>query len=97
MIANNNGNAIELDGGDHDPISQNSIDNNLGEGILLKSHANDSAVEPTLSYQPGAGSNITLLGFLSAAPNQTYTVELFSNTTGPRRRLRGVVEDVPHA
>ena len=81
VIANNNGNAIELDGGDHDPIEQNSIYNNLGQGILLKTHANDDAVAPTLSYEPGSGSNITLLGWVNGAPNQTYTVELFSDTT----------------
>jgi hypothetical protein len=79
VIANNLGDGILVNGGHQDQITHNSIFANTGTGIYLESLANQSAVEPVLTFTPGSGSAGTLSCTLTASPNLTYTVEIFSD------------------
>jgi hypothetical protein len=80
VIADNGGNAIEVDGGQQNRITQNSIFGNAGAGIQVQT-SGQHLYAPVLSFTPGSGSTGTLSGKLNADPNVTYTVEVFSNPT----------------
>ena len=82
VIAYNGGDGIDVEGGEQDNLSGNSIFNNGGSGIKLTSQANHSAVPPALTFAAGAGSG-TLTITMNAAPNTAYIVEYFSNLTAP--------------
>jgi CSLREA domain-containing protein len=82
VIADNGGVGIFVDGGQQNPITQNSIFGNAGAGIQVQTLGQHVAA-PVLSFTPGTGSTGTLSGTLSAAPNTSYTVEIFSNLTLP--------------
>src|SRR5262249_30653625 len=52
---------------------------NVPPGIVVSSGTNQSAVAPVLTFTPGAGNAGKLSGALTATPNTTYVVEVFSN------------------
>jgi hypothetical protein len=83
VVADNGGVGIEVDAGQQNRITQNSIFGNAAAGIYLNPFVNQAAPAPVLSFTPGAGSTGTLSGTLKASPNQTYTIEIFSNLTAP--------------
>jgi hypothetical protein len=83
VIADNGGAGIQVDGGQQDQITQNSIFGNAGSGIELTSQVNQSLAAPVLTFTPGTGSTGTLSGTITESPNQTYTVEIFSNPSAP--------------
>jgi hypothetical protein len=75
---------IDLSRGQQDQFIRNSIFgntgvNNIPPGIIVDSGANQSVTAPVLTFTPGTGSTGTLSGSLTAAPNATYVVEVFSN------------------
>ena len=83
VIAFNEGDAIDIGGGEEDEVSQNSIFGNNGAGIKLSGAANNLMAAPAMTFTPGSGSTGTLAGTLSGSPNTTYTVEIFSNPSVP--------------
>jgi Bacterial Ig-like domain (group 3) len=83
VIAFNNGPGIYLaGGGQFDTFTRNSIYNNNGPGI-------EESIGPTgvapglLNFAPGTGGNGLLSGTFYEQPNQTYTVEIYSNPQPP--------------
>jgi len=84
VIANNGGYGINLlNIGQQDKFSQNSIFGNANAGILVLSVSNNGISPPVLTFTPGTGNSGTLSGTLTEAPNTTYVVEVFSNTSAP--------------
>jgi CSLREA domain-containing protein len=83
FIADNGADAIHIAGGQQDRILQNSIYGNAGAGIALISGANLSTPAPVMTLAPSGPSVDTLSGTLTASPNLTYTVEIFSNQSAP--------------
>ncbi len=88
VIANNGGVGIEVDEGQQNQITQNSIFGNAGGGIYLDRHVGQPVPAPKLTFTPGAGSTGTLSGTLKASPNLAYTLEIFSNPIGHVGRQR---------
>jgi CSLREA domain-containing protein len=82
VIADNNGPAIEIDEGQQNRITQNSIYGNTGVGIFLGPFVTHAVPAPVLSFTPGTGPTGTLSGTLKATPNTAYTVEIFSDPGG---------------
>jgi hypothetical protein len=75
---------IVLTRGHQDRFIRNSIYGNTGvyntpPGISVATGANQSVAAPVLTFTPGTGSAGTLSGTLTATPNTTYVVEVFSN------------------
>jgi hypothetical protein len=83
VIADNGASAIEVDEGQQDRITQNSIFGNGGPGIFLEQFVTQVVTAPVLSFTPGQGSTGTLSGTLKASPNQTYTIEIFADPSLP--------------
>ena len=70
-------------GSKQDQITQNTIFGNGHGGIDSQDSSNPSANFSPLTFTPGAGSNGTLAGTLTATPNEAYVVEIFSNPSAP--------------
>ena len=90
VIAFNGGYGIDVEsshafGSIQDQITQNSIFGNGNAGIHLGAQGtNNFQAAPVLSFTPiGATGTGTLVGALTAAPNTTYTAEIFANPTAP--------------
>ena len=79
VIADNSGIGIEVDGGQQNRISRNSIFGNSSVGIYVSSQADQAVAAPGLSFTPGTGATGTLSGTLHAAPSVAYTIEIFSD------------------
>jgi hypothetical protein len=63
-------------------LTRNSIHDNNGPGI--EEPVGPTGVAPgVLSFTPGSGGNGVLSGTFSEQPNQTYTVEIYSNPQPP--------------
>lgn len=79
IIANNGGDGVTVDGGSGNAIRGSSIyDNELG-GIDLTGGGNDNAPAPTITSLVRLATELKAGATLSAAPNSTYTVEVFAN------------------
>ncbi|WP_439623768.1 beta strand repeat-containing protein [Gemmata sp.] len=75
----NTGDGVAVAVGGRNRVTRNSISANGGAGITLAGGANNGQVAPVLtSFAPGATS-AQVLGTLAAAPNTTYTVEVFAD------------------
>jgi hypothetical protein len=81
VIAYNRRNGVEVIASKNVGIRQNSIFANAALGIALENGANQSAPAPALTSAVSSATGTTVQGTLTAAPNRTYTLELFSNTT----------------
>jgi hypothetical protein len=79
VIANNGGSGIEVDEGQQNRITHNSIYGNTGVGISLGPFVSQAVPAPVLAFTPGAGSTGTLSGTLKALPGVAYTIEIYSN------------------
>jgi uncharacterized repeat protein (TIGR01451 family) len=76
---------VRVSAGIDNVISGNAVFGNGGSGINLVQGGNQTQPAPMLTFMPplGGSSNGTLDVSLTAAPNTTYTIEVFSNTTLP--------------
>ena len=83
VIAFNNGPGIYVGGGGlSNTFTRNSIYNNDGPGI--QEPIGPAGVAPgLLTFAPGSGGNGLLSGTFYEQPNQTYTVEIYSNPQPP--------------
>jgi parallel beta-helix repeat protein len=79
VVADNGGIGIEVDEGQQNRITRNSIFGNAGPGIYLGPFVSQAVPAPVLTFAPGAGSSGTLSGTLKAASGVSYTIEIFSN------------------
>jgi hypothetical protein len=78
-IAFNGGDGVLVNSGNGNLISANSIFSNGGLGIELTAanNANNNQPAPVLTSVTATDNSVTISGTLNAAPNSTYTVELF--------------------
>lgn len=74
---------VLVDTGTGNAITENSIHGNSVSGITLVNNGNLNQIAPVLTgaYQP-TPNTIQISGTLTAAPNTTYTVELFASPSG---------------
>ena len=79
VIADNNGIGIEVNGGQQNQITQNSIYGNTSVRIYVDPSVGQPVPAPVLSFMPGTGSTGTLSGTLKASPSVAYTIEIFSD------------------
>jgi hypothetical protein len=81
VIAFNGGDGVFVDSGSGNLISGNSIFSNGGLGIDLNvaNNANNSQQAPVITSAVLSNGTTTVQGTLTAAPNTTYTIELFAN------------------
>jgi parallel beta-helix repeat protein len=79
VVDDNGGIGIEVDEGQQNQITHNSIFGNTGPGIYLNPFVTQVVPAPVLTFTPGAGSTGTLSGTLKASPGVAYTIEIYSN------------------
>jgi hypothetical protein len=73
------GAAVVLPGAAGVSILGNSIYNNPGGGIDLRSGANDNQVPPLLTSAGSSDNGTTISGTLASVPNTAFRLEFFSN------------------
>jgi hypothetical protein len=78
VIRGNGGPGVELEAGDHNAISENSIDDNGGLGIKFDHPSVNSGQAAPVLQTPGVGSTL-LTGALSVTPGIQYAIEVFSS------------------
>ncbi len=86
-IAFNMGAGVFVNAGTGDAILGNSIDANVGSGIVLQPGANNNQRPPLLTHIKQQGSQTGIGGRLFGAPNAAYLIQFFSSnpksTSGP--------------
>ncbi|HEX5443754.1 MAG TPA: Ig-like domain-containing protein, partial [Pirellulales bacterium] len=83
-IAFNHNDAVLVDAGTGNLVSQNSIFSNGHLGIELTTNGNNNQAAPVLSSATSSGGTITVTGSLTSAPNTSFTLEFFANTVAGR-------------
>ena len=78
-IAHNGINGIHVISGSGNSFLRNSIFSNTSSGILLDSGANNNQSPPLLTSVSSGGGKTVVNGSIQAAPNSTYTIDIFSD------------------
>jgi hypothetical protein len=82
VIAFNGGDGVLVDGGTSNAIRLNSIFANGGLGIDLVNGGNHNEPAPVITSATSGGGITMIQGTLQAAPNSTFTLDLFANSDG---------------
>jgi titin len=82
VIANNGNDGVLVNAGTGNAIRANSIFSNTNLGIELVNNGNRNQAAPVLTSATSGGGITTIQGTLQAAPNATFTVDLFANADG---------------
>ena len=92
VIAYNGGAGVFVNSGTGNAILGNSIYNNQSMGIVLQIGANNNQPAPRLTRFQRSRHRSVITGRLVAAPNHTYVIEFFANTTViPSRAASGQI------